>query len=134
GDAYRALDSVGAITAEDAARFRALGISDQRISVTGDTRYDQVWDRAMRGETLPLVASLRSRRPTLVAGSTWPSDESRLFAAWERVRTEIPSVRLLIAPHEINQIHLTGLFAWFRAKGWTAARVDEASPETDVIV
>lgn len=134
GDAYRALDAVGAITLQDARRFESLGISSERISVTGDTRYDQVADRAARSAGVPIVSGLASDRPTLVAGSTWPSDESRLLAAWRKVRAEIPGARLIIAPHEMSQAHFTGIFAWCRAHGWTSARIDSAPAETDVIV
>ena len=73
GDAYRAIGRIGAIDTKDAEHFRELGLPLERVAVTGDTRYDQVWARANRAPS-PLVQSLRSARPTLVAGSTWPSD------------------------------------------------------------
>src|SRR5205085_10600612 len=78
GDAYRAIDRVGAIDEKDAERLREQGVRADRISVTGDTRYDQVWARARRTSS-GLVESLRSACPTLVAGSTWPSDEEHLL-------------------------------------------------------
>src|SRR2546423_2983049 len=73
GDAYRAIDRVGAIDGSDAARLRAQGVQPQRIGVTGDTRYDQVWAHPQRDPS-PQVERLRSSRPTLVAGSTWLAD------------------------------------------------------------
>ncbi len=86
-DAYARLDAVGAIDARDAERLVDLGVRRERIEVTGDTRYDQVWAR-VRGvdRAAGLVAMLTSDRPTLVAGSTWPADERPLLAAWSRVR------------------------------------------------
>jgi 3-deoxy-D-manno-octulosonic-acid transferase len=47
-EAYARLDRVGAISTEDADRLIALGVPSRRVSVTGDTRYDQVWARAAR--------------------------------------------------------------------------------------
>lgn len=134
GDAYRALDSVGAISAGDARRFEAHGVAAARIRVTGDTRYDQVWERAKRSAELPLVRAMRSDRPTLVAGSTWPSDERRLLPAWSATAKRITNARLIIAPHESSEAHTRALFAWARAAGLTAERIDGASPDTDVIV
>lgn len=134
GDAYRSLDLVGAISAADAERFESHGIPRERIRVTGDTRYDQVWERAKRSAGLPVVRSLRSERPTLVAGSTWPSDERRLLPAWRDVAREIGKARLIIAPHEISETHVRALLAWARAAGFSAERIDSASPDTDVIV
>jgi len=80
------------------------------------------------------VTALRSVRPTLVAGSTWPSDESRLLPAWSAVLQRIPRARLIIAPHEIQEAHLRELISWARTKGWSAARIGTASADTDVII
>ena len=134
GDAYRSLDSVGAISAADAARFAHQGVPNERISVTGDTRYDQVWERAKRSSELETVRSLRSGRPTLVAGSTWPSDERRLLPAWLEVKKVVPRARLIIAPHEISDMHVRALLLWAQTAGFSAERIDAASPDTEVIV
>ena len=100
-DAYARLDAVGAIDARDAERLVTLGVRGDRITVTGDTRYDQVWARVRAADrSTGLLAALASDRPTLVAGSTWPADEGPLLAAWTRVRATLPDVRLIIAPHE----------------------------------
>jgi len=134
GDAYRSLDRVGAIDENDAARLREQGVSADRIGVTGDTRFDQVWTRAQRPAS-PLVQRLRSSRPTLVAGSTWPSDEEHLLAAWIRIREKIPDGRLIIAPHETTDAHLRSIERWARSHSLSVARLH--APEAtgaDVIV
>ena len=110
-DAYRAIDRVGAIEEGDAQRLREQGVRAAAISVTGDTRYDQVWARAQKTPSA-FVQSLRSSRPTLVAGSTWPSDEEHLLRAWLRIRDKIPDARLVIAPHELHATHLGSIEAW----------------------
>ncbi|HEY2025521.1 MAG TPA: hypothetical protein VGG78_00845, partial [Gemmatimonadaceae bacterium] len=107
------LDRVGAISAEDADRLVALGVPSSHVTVTGDTRYDQVWARAANvPAAAPLLDPLRSDRPTLVAGSTWPSDESKLLPAWTRIATERRGVRLIIAPHEPTPAHLEPIERW----------------------
>ncbi len=109
-DAYASLDSVGAIAEADGARLAALGVPRAHISVTGDTRYDQVWSRAQAVDRASaLLAPLVSARPTVVAGSTWPADEIELFAAWRTVREKIPGARLVIAPHEPTAPHLRSI-------------------------
>ncbi|HJQ11819.1 MAG TPA: glycosyltransferase N-terminal domain-containing protein [Gemmatimonadaceae bacterium] len=122
-DAYRAIDRVGAIDDADAGRLREQGVRSDRISVTGDTRYDQVWVRAQKASP-SLVQSLRSARPTLVAGSTWPSDEEHLLPAWLRISAKIPDARLIIAPHEINAGHLESITKWARTNNLRLARID----------
>lgn len=69
------------------------------LHITGDTRFDQVWQRAQRVDRAsPLLTALHSDRPTMVAGSTWPADEAVLLPMWEAVRRAHPAARLIIAP------------------------------------
>jgi 3-deoxy-D-manno-octulosonic-acid transferase len=134
GDAYRAIGRVGAIDAKDAEHFREVGLASAKVEVTGDTRYDQVWARAKRTPS-PLVQSLRSARPTLVAGSTWPSDETHLLAAWTRLREKIPDARLIIAPHEIGAAHLTSVERWAKVHALRVSRIDaREAPGADVVL
>ena len=123
-DAYARLAAVGVIDDADAARLIALGVREQVITITGDTRYDQVWARA-RGvdHGSPLLASLRSRRPTLVAGSTWPPDERVLLDAWRSFLSAHADARLIIAPHEPSAGHLASIDRWARATGVVVARL-----------
>jgi 3-deoxy-D-manno-octulosonic-acid transferase len=134
GDAYRSIERVGAIDEKDGERLREQGVQSDRISVTGDTRYDQVWSRA-RKPASPLVRSLRSARPTLVAGSTWPTDEEHLLSAWTRIRDKIPDVRIVIAPHEATDSHLRSIERWARTNSLRLARVDaNDASDADVIL
>lgn len=123
-EAYEQLDRVGAISEIDAERLVALGVRPERVEVTGDTRYDQAWRRAQGVDRQsPLLAALASPRPTLVAGSTWPSDEAMLFPAWLAVRRDLPEARMIIAPHEPSAHHLEPIERWAAAHGLRAARL-----------
>lgn len=136
-DAYARLDAVGAIDAGDAERLVGLGVHRDRITVTGDTRYDQVWAR-VRGvnRDVGVVAALTSARPTLVAGSTWPTDERPLLAAWLDVRRAVPDARLIIAPHEPTAAHLEPIERWAVEQRLRAARLaaDDAAAADVVVV
>ena len=113
GPAYAAFDRVGAIDDADAARLVALGVREDRITVTGDTRHDAAHARATAVDrTAPHLRALEvdgDLRPILVAGSTWPADETRLLAAVGRVLGEGTALRLVLAPHEPTAAHLSGL-------------------------
>jgi 3-deoxy-D-manno-octulosonic-acid transferase len=133
-DAYLAIESLGAIDEKDAEHFRELGVRAERIAVTGDTRYDQVWTRAQRAPSV-LLQSMRSSRPTLVAGSTWPADDEHLFGAWIKVRDKIPDSRLVIAPHELSAAHVASVESWARRSSLSLARVDSPdAPDADVVL
>jgi len=135
-DAYAALDLVGAVDDTDATRLVDLGVRPAVISVTGDTRYDQVWQRANNVDRQsPLLARFSGERLTVVAGSTWPSDEAQLLPALERLRTIHPSARLIIAPHETTADHIDPIASWGARIGATVARVDDAhAGSADVVI
>ena len=136
-DAYARLDAVGAIDAGDAERLVRLGVRASVIEVTGDTRFDQVWARAARADRRSeLLAPLASARPTLVAGSTWPTDEAHLLPAFERCRDGADALRMIIAPHEPTPDHLRPIERWAAGTRIALARLGtpEASSADVVLV
>ena len=134
-DAYAALDAVGAVDAVDAGRLVDLGVRADVILVTGDTRYDQVWQRAQRVDRDgPVLSRLRGGRPTIVAGSTWPADEEVLLPAFVAARRIVPDARLVIAPHEPTTAHLRPIERWSSSERLRLARLDSAAHESDVIL
>ncbi|MDB4913667.1 MAG: Three-deoxy-D-manno-octulosonic-acid transferase protein [Gemmatimonadetes bacterium] len=134
-EAYAELDLVGAISAGDADRLIALGVPANRVSVTGDTRYDQVWSRAGATDlSSPLLLPLVSERPTLVAGSTWPADEAPLLAAWNTIRAQVPNARLIIVPHEPTPAHLASIEKWGSSLGVARLGTADAGAADVVLV
>ena len=144
-DAYASLDAVGAVDDADADRLVQLGVRPQVISITGDTRYDQVWLRAQRVDRAsPMLERLRSRGPVIVAGSTWPADEAVLLPAFESLRKARPTAqsdairlkpRLIIAPHEPTSDHVASIVDWARRAQLDVARLDEPTASAaDVVV
>ena len=114
GPAYAALDVVGAIDAADAEQLVRLGVRRERVRVTGDSRHDGAAARAAAVDReAPHVRALAGdgtdRRPIVVAGSTWPSDEARLLPALGALRRGGLAFRLVVAPHEPAAEHLRSL-------------------------
>ncbi len=132
-DAYASLHAVGAIAADDAARLVHLGVRADRISITGDTRMDQVWQRAQ--SVTPshplrvLLAPSDQSAVTLVVGSSWPADEAVLLPAVTEWLAAFPNARMIIAPHEPTAKHLDPVVAWARAQGVSFARLSELEAE-----
>lgn len=136
GDAYAALDAVGAVSDGDARRLIEAGVGDDRITLTGDTRYDQAWLRAEADskERTALLRALHAPRFTMVAGSTWPSDEERLLPAWLAAKNAQPELRLVIVPHELSGKHLDSIESWARESGLSSARIDSDSVSSADVV
>lgn len=134
-EAFAALDAVGAIDPADADRLVDAGVQRNRITLTGDTRYDQVAARAAAlDRESPLLTRLRSVRPTLVAGSTWPADEKALLPAWRALRVAVPDARLILAPHEPTAAHLVPIQRWASEAELSLATLDRATSEHDVVL
>jgi len=106
---YKAVVAAAAISADDATRLTRLGVPAERIRVLGDPRFDSVLERV--GEVDPADPLLRFGRgtPTMVAGSTWPSDEAVLLRAFAGVRRRNQDARLILVPHEPTLAHLSSI-------------------------
>jgi 3-deoxy-D-manno-octulosonic-acid transferase len=132
-DAYASLHAVGAIASEDATRLVQLGVRADRISVTGDTRMDQVWQRAQSvtpsHKLRVLLAPSDQSTVTLVVGSSWPADEAVVLPAANEWLLAHPNARMIIAPHEPTAKHLDPIVAWARAQGVLLARLSEVEAD-----
>ncbi len=102
-----------AISEDDAVRFQQFCSTKDQVVVTGDTRYEQVYRRALLVEPdavfFPGQDTLK--QPILVAGSTYSDDEKVVFESYKILREDVPDVRLhlIVVPHEpipdrINEI------------------------------
>lgn len=87
-----------------------IGLSDI-CTVSGDTRFDRVIEIAATFEPIPLIADFIGNGKAIVAGSTWPEDEEILQKVFTAM--DDPSLRLIIAPHEINERHLDDISRLF---------------------
>jgi 3-deoxy-D-manno-octulosonic-acid transferase len=127
---YRRLHRVAAISPDDAARFAALGVPEERRTVMGDARFDQVWARAEAVDRdSDLLRPLHDgARVVIVAGSTWPPDEEHLVAALARLPRD--AWRLVLAPHEPTEAHLAGAEALLASHGLRSRRLAAVSVET----
>ena len=134
-DSYASLTAVGAISREDAERLIELGCRAAAVEVTGDTRVDQVIARAGRADlTSDLLAPLRSDRPTLVVGSSWPADERELLPALAEIHGSAPRLRTIVAPHEPTASHIAPIERWAAATGLRLARLGAASARSADVV
>jgi len=115
GPAYAALDAVGAIDEADARALERLGVARDRVTVTGDTRHDAALARLAAAD--PAAPHRRAitpgadaaGAPTILAGSTWPSDERVLLPALADLEARGTRFRLVVAPHEPTPAHLKEL-------------------------
>ncbi len=125
--AYGRLDAVGAISVEDATRLTLLGVHADRIAITGDARFDQVWARAKAVDANQPPVSLLAGHDglTLVAGSTWPEGERHIVPAVASLRARHAEFRAVIVPHEPTPDHLRRLEAHLELDGLDYVRLSQ---------
>jgi len=109
-DVFDRFAHLGVCTPEDAARFTdGLGVACP-VSVTGDTRVEQVilrYESAAGGATSRCLAELGGR--LLVLGSTWPPDERLWLPVLGDLLARVPDLRVVLTPHEPHPDRLASL-------------------------
>ena len=90
---------------ESQTLLKGLGI--ENTTLVGDTRFDRVLDICALAQELPLVAKFKGDSVAMVAGSSWGPDED-LFI---RYFNEHPEMKLVIAPHVVNDSHLNEIIS-----------------------
>ncbi|MDZ4689636.1 MAG: 3-deoxy-D-manno-octulosonic acid transferase [Planctomycetaceae bacterium] len=96
----RTLSQVAAQTEEYAARLIDLGVPADRVTVTGNIKYDRVQSDRKNAKTAELRASfgLSDDAVVLIAGSTQDPEERYAMEAYLALRDEFPSLRLVVVP------------------------------------
>ena len=73
-------------------------------TVSGDTRFDRVVEIAGNFQPISAIEKFVGTSKTIVAGSTWKEDEEVLQKVVAAIND--PSLKLILAPHEINEKHI----------------------------
>lgn len=118
GPLFGAVGRFGVQSEEDGERLARLGVSRERVAVTGNLKYDVAEpneDPALAG----LVARLAAGRPVLVAGSTMGGEEERVLDAFAAAGGGERALLVLAPRHPERWSTVASLLA---ARGFAAAR------------
>jgi len=89
---------IGAQSAADAERFRAIGAAPERVSVTGNVKFDM----EIPASSVAAGREFRERhaagRPVWIAGSTHEGEEEAALAAHATLRQRHPEALLMLVP------------------------------------
>ena len=125
-----------AISEVDAARFQELCSPTHQIVVTGDTRYEQVYRRAIAVEpnTAFFHGQATLKRSILIAGSTYTEDEKVLLPAYQLLRENIPDdfPHLILVPHEPTPERIKEIRGYLEREKLAYICFSELTPEVDL--
>lgn len=108
---------------DEGSRELLAGIGIKNVTVAGDTRFDRVTDIMESCVEIPQAAALtRDASLTIVAGSTWPPDESYLLPCFNAHS----GMKLIIAPHEVNEERIAAIESQLNRP---SCRLSTATPE-----
>ena len=87
--------------------LKSININD--VTIAGDTRFDRVSEIAESFKPIEEIEKFCGSSQVLVAGSTWADDEKIIKEA----STNLPGLKIIIAPHEIHKEHIDQLRSIF---------------------
>jgi 3-deoxy-D-manno-octulosonic-acid transferase len=108
----------------DADRLLALGCNPDRLSVSGNLKFDV--RVAQESEATRLLSSLAAGLRFVVAGSTLEGEESVLIHEWPRLLATDPQLVLVLAPRHPERFGAVAAVLdkssvlWTRRSSWTA--------------
>ena len=89
--------------------LQSIGI--KHVTITGDTRFDRVHTIAKENKILDFMECFKANTSLIVAGSTWPPDETVLAQSFSYING---SYKLVIAPHVIDKEHIENIKKLFK--------------------
>jgi 3-deoxy-D-manno-octulosonic-acid transferase len=86
---------------DEASKKLLKGIALHQVSISGDTRFDRVYEILQQDNQLGFIEQFKNNQYTVVAGSTWKEDEELLV---NYINTKaLGDEKFIIAPHNMNE-------------------------------
>jgi len=101
-------------------------------TISGDTRFDRVAAIARQAASVPVVEQFTAGRPALIAGSTWPEDETLLHQVWLQMPNT--GLRIVVAPHDISENRINAIEKLFPQSIRYSAAIKNGLPASDIPV
>lgn len=125
GPLFRGVQRFGVQTAEDRRRLVQLGVAEERVTVTGNLKYETPEPPALP-ELEALVRGLAGKRQVLLAGSTMAGEEEQVLDAFQHLGAE--RALLVLAPRHPER--WDEVFRLLGQRGVQAARRSTLGDET----
>jgi 3-deoxy-D-manno-octulosonic-acid transferase len=90
----------------DAQRIIELGGDPERVTITGNIKFDQPPPEITKGEREALLQTLglHSSQPILIAGSTHRGEEECMMKVLRRLSAQSPDLVLILAPRHLERV------------------------------
>lgn len=95
---------------KESAELLSRILPEDNYTIAGDTRFDRVIDIAEKGDPIPLIEQFTGNTKTIIAGSSWPADETVLQKTFSAMKGR---EKLILAPHDISNDHIAQVQSLF---------------------
>lgn len=118
-------------TEADIRRFSRLGISPEKITWTGNIKFEQSPGAftVQKENDMRFELKLRSEDKVFLAGSTHPGEEAIILDAYSRMKDECPHLVLIVAPRDPGRAQR--ICGDFQTAGHVSICKTELESETD---
>ena len=103
---YSLINHVGAQEEVYLHRFQALGIPGERITITGNLKFDGVATEVEKShkDLIRLENGFSESDRILVFGSTRTGDETLAAACWNALKDDYPDLKVVVAPRHLQRV------------------------------
>ena len=131
---YKHLTEIWISSEDDMKRFEQLA-QDVNISITGDTKFDQViWRRENAKRNELIDEGIIKNKRVFIAGSIWPQDWNVILPAFEKIMDKFDNFIVILVPHEPTDSHLEEIESKLKHPSIRFSRVSNYSDEKFIIV
>ncbi len=119
-----------AISDTEAARLSLLIDDPEKISVIGDTKYDQVFERSQHLDRIShLLKEPKIKQQNIfVVGSSWQTDEEFIIPAFQQLRQKFVDLIMILAPHEPTPGRVEQIERRLEQAGLKSLRLSQFTP------
>ncbi len=135
GNTLAATTEILTQSGQDARRFESLGADRQKITVSGNLKFEQQLPSGLPVEAAELRQQWGTERPVWIAGSTHEGEDELVLDAFRQVRKQLPDCLLVLVPRHPERFET--VTALVRRRGYEPVlRSTRAacSPDTGVFV
>ena len=122
-------------TESDSFKLKALGVFSEKITVTGNMKFDQIPARNLNSAVYKERIGLKRDERLLIAGSTHPGEEEMVLNAYRLLLNYFSDLRLLLVPRHPERADAVRALA--RNSGFKSEKVsllNLKAPQNEVFV
>ncbi len=108
-----------------------VGAGINQVTLSGDTRFDRVYEIAVKAKLFPLIEKFKGNSRIFIGGSTWPPDEDLIL---DIIAGKPQELKFIIAPHEVHKNRIDELMKKLPQNSLRFSEIDTSNVETATVI